>query len=62
MIYLLIYETKSQKQYDLILLTNCDRDLQRSRVLNRDKISNSLFENIVKSQLSFSEKKNLNQN
>ena len=52
----LIYETKSQKQYDLILLTHCDRDLQRSRVLNRDKISNSLFESIVKSQLSFSEK------
>lgn len=52
----LIYETKSQKQYDLILLTNCDRDLQRTRVLNRDKISNSLFENIVRSQLSYSEK------
>ncbi len=52
----LIYETNSQKQYDLILLTNCDRELQRSRVLNRDKISNSLFESIVRSQLSFSEK------
>ena len=52
----LIYETRSEKQYDLILLTHCDRDLQRSRVLNRDKISNSLFESIVKSQLSFSEK------
>ena len=52
----LIYETKSQNQYDLILLTNCDRDLQRTRVLNRDKISSSLFECIVRSQLSFSEK------
>ena len=52
----LIYETKSQKEYDIILLTNCDRELQKTRVLNRDKISNSLFESIVKSQLSFSEK------
>ena len=47
----LIYETKSEKKYDLILLTNCDKNLQRKRVLNRDKISNSLFESIVGSQL-----------
>ena len=52
----LIYETKTEKKYDLILLTNCDLELQRRRVLNRDKISNSLFEKIIKSQLSFNEK------
>ena len=52
----LIYETKTEKKYDLILLTNCDLSLQRKRVLNRDKISNSLFEKIIKSQLSFNEK------
>ena len=52
----LIYETKSEKKYDLILLTNCDLTLQRIRVLNRDKISNSLFEKIITSQLSFNEK------
>ena len=52
----LIYETKSEKQYDLILLTNCDKKLQKKRVLKRDKITSSLFENIVRSQLSFSEK------
>ena len=52
----LIYETRSEKQYDLILLTNCDKKLQKARVLKRDKMTNSLFENIVKSQLSFSEK------
>ena len=52
----LIYETKTEKKYDLVLLTNCDLALQRRRVLNRDKISNSLFEKIIKSQLSFSEK------
>ena len=52
----LIYETKTEKKYDLILLTNCDLELQRRRVLSRDKISNSLFEKIIKSQLSFNEK------
>ena len=52
----LIYETKTEKKYDLILLTNCDLALQRKRVLNRDKISNSLFEKIIESQLSFNEK------
>ena len=53
----LIYETKSEKNYDLILLTYCDPELQKKRVLNRDKISTSLYEKIVKSQLSFKEKK-----
>ena len=52
----LIYETKTEKKYDLILLTNCDLILQRRRVLNRDKITNALFEKIIKSQLSFNEK------
>ena len=52
----LIYETKSENNYDLILLTNCDVNLQRKRVLKRDKISNVLFEKIIKSQLSFKEK------
>ena len=52
----LIYETKTEKKYDLILLTNCDIALQRKRVLNRDKISNTLFEKIIKSQLSYNEK------
>ena len=52
----LIYETKSEKKYDLILLANCNENLQKKRVLNRDKISNSLFESIKKSQLSFNEK------
>ena len=53
----LIYETKSEKNYDLILLTYCDPELQKKRVLNRDRISISLYKKIVKSQLSFKEKK-----
>ena len=52
----LIYETKSNKLYDLILLANCDPKLQKARVLKRDKISSILFEKIVNSQLSFEEK------
>ena len=52
----LIYETKSENKYDLILLTNCNKKTQRDRVLARDKISNSLFENIQGSQLSFDQK------
>ena len=52
----LIFETKSQKKYDLILLAHCDKKVQRERVLARDKISNSLFEKIIKSQLNFHDK------
>ncbi len=52
----LIYETKTEKKYDIILLAYCDEEIQRKRVLIRDKISNSLFEKIVASQLSFNDK------
>ena len=52
----LIYETKSHRSYDVIILANCDLRLQKRRVLKRDKITSSLFEKIVNSQLSFNEK------
>ena len=52
----LIYETGSEKNYNFILLANCDPELQRKRVLIRDKISDSLYKKIIKSQLSFDEK------
>tara|TARA_B100000900_G_scaffold384868_1_gene374071 strand:+ start:43 stop:657 length:615 start_codon:yes stop_codon:yes gene_type:complete len=52
----LIYETKTEKRYDVILLAHCNREIQRERVLIRDKISNSLFEKILTSQLSFNDK------
>ena len=52
----LIYETKSENDYDLIILANCKPELQRKRVLIRDKISNTLYEKIIRSQLSFDEK------
>ena len=52
----LIYETKSENKYDLIILANCSRKVQKERVLKRDKIPVSLFEKIVASQLSFNDK------
>ena len=52
----LIYETKTEKKYDTILLAYCNKEIQRERVLARDKISNSLFEKILASQLSFNDK------
>ena len=52
----LIYETKTEKKYDIILLAHCDTKIQRERVLTRDKISNTLFEKILSSQLSFNDK------
>ena len=52
----LIYETKTEKRYDLVILAHCDKKTQKERVLARDKISNSLFENILASQLSFKDK------
>ena len=52
----LIYETKTEKKYDKILLAHCDKKTQKERVLTRDKISDSLFEKILGSQLSFDDK------
>ena len=52
----LIYETKTEKRYDKILLAHCNKKTQRERVLTRDKITDSLFEKIVSSQLSFDDK------
>ena len=52
----LIYETKTEKRYDKILLAHCNKEIQRERVLTRDNISVSLFEKILASQLSFDDK------
>ena len=52
----LIYETKTQERYNIILLAHCNEKTQRERVINRDNISNLLFDKILKSQLSFNDK------
>ena len=52
----LIYETKTENRYDKILLAHCNTKIQRERVLTRDKISDTLFEKILASQLSYDDK------
>ena len=52
----LIYETRTEKRYDKILLAHCNKNIQRERVLTRDKISETLYEKILASQLSFDDK------
>mgnify|MGYP001254498096 CR=1 FL=1 len=56
----LIYETKSQKLYDLIILANCSEKNQKERVLRRDKIDEKLFKKIKNSQFSFKKKMEFN--
>lgn len=56
----LIYETRSQRNFDLIILASCNINVQRRRVLKRDKISKTLFKKIIASQMSFEEKKSFN--
>ena len=51
-----LYETKTERYYDLILLAHCDKDVQKKRVLTRDKISSLLYEKILASQLNFKDK------
>ena len=52
----LIYETKSERMYDLIILANCNAKLQENRVIRRDKISASLYKKILRSQMSYKKK------
>ena len=52
----LLYETNSEKNYSLVILANCDLDIQRERVLLRDKISSKLFYDILSKQMSVEEK------
>ena len=52
----LIYETKTENRYDKILLAYCNTKIQRERVLTRDNISDTLFEKILASQLSYDDK------
>ena len=56
----LIYETKSQKFYDLVILANCNEKNQKERVLKRDKIDEKLFKKIKNSQLSVKKKLKFN--
>ena len=56
----LIYETKSHKSYNLIILAKCDEKKQKERVLKRDNIDEKLFEKIKNSQFSVKKKLKFN--
>ena len=52
----LIFETKTQDLYDLVILANCSDSVQKYRVLNRKILDENMFEKIKKNQLSVEEK------
>lgn len=56
----LIFETNTQKKYDLIILANCSNEVQKLRVLNRKNINEYIFNKINQTQLSFNKKRRYN--
>ena len=56
----LIFETNTQKKYDLIILANCSNEVQKLRVLKRKNINEYIFNKINQTQLSFNKKKKYN--
>ena len=52
----LIFETKTQNLYDLVILANCSDSVQKIRVLNRKILDENMFKKVKKNQLSFEEK------
>jgi len=55
----LLYETGWDKYMDYVINIQTDEDIQKNRVLNRDKISEELFEKIKKSQINMDVKSEL---
>ena len=56
----LIFETSTQKKYNLIILANCSNQAQKRRVLKRDNIDENTFNKIKQNQLSFDNKMKYN--
>ena len=52
----LIYETNSAKNYDRILVIDCDEHLQSERAMTRDNSTEVEISNIIKSQCARSER------
>ena len=55
----LLFEMKWDKFCDYIILADVDKEIQKSRVIKRDNISENDFEKIDNIQLSQSEKKKM---
>lgn len=56
----LIFETNTQRLYDMIILANCSEDMQKLRVLKRKSLNESMFNKIKQNQLSFDSKLKFN--
>lgn len=52
----LLFETKSQNEFDKIIVTNCDEITQKQRVLARKNMNIEKFEAILNKQIPNSEK------
>ena len=52
----LIFETKSAKNYDRVLVIDCDVEIQLERAMARDENSSDLIQKIIDSQCSRSER------
>lgn len=52
----LLFETKSQNNFDKIIVVNCSPETQRKRVLSRPNMSKEKFESILSKQIRAQEK------
>lgn len=53
----LLFETGAEHRVDIIVVVTCDPDIQRSRVLAREHMTEEKFQNILKKQLPDDEKR-----
>ena len=56
----IIFERKSEKNYNYIILMNINRKIQRQRVMKRKNMTMQIFKKILSNQISYKKKKNVN--
>ena len=56
----IIFERKSEKNYNYIILMNVSRKVQRQRVMKRKNMTMQIFKKILSNQISYKKKKNVN--
>ena len=55
----IIFERKSEKNYNYIILMNINRKIQRQRVMKRKNMTMQIFKKILSNQISYKKKKNV---
>ena len=55
----IIFERKSEKNYNYIILMNINRKIQRQRVMKRKNMTMQIFKKILSNQISHKKKKNV---